>query len=148
MAKYINLSRVKGVVGSINFHSDNVCSISVATNVYTKNKTSNQVDTQTTWHKIVLFQKLAEQAKVLNITKGNVILVEGPTRTNVWKDKNDQEQKTNEIVANSLDVVVVPPKQDKAVANQVPSQAQVIPQNVGQPVQGPQVNSSNGYVDY
>ena len=163
MSKYENSVRVKGVLGSITYHSGGVASLSVATNTYSKDKTSGEVKAKTTWHKIVLFNSLLEKAKKLQLQKGIWLIIEGSIRHSTYIDKKtNQEKQSTEIVASSIDVLVDVPAEEQQVAQainqsvpvnmnqqQMQSYVQASPQNAGQPVQGQvqQVNNG-GYVQY
>lgn len=77
-----------------------VANLTVATNRrWRDNEGERQEDTQ--WHKIVVFGKQAENVAQY-LEKGSLVHVEGRIQTRNWKDKNDIERKTTEIVARNV----------------------------------------------
>lgn len=59
------------------------------------------LQTNTEWHNIVCWRSLAEIAEKY-IRKGSQIYVEGKLQSRSWKDQNDQERNTIEIIASSI----------------------------------------------
>lgn len=77
-----------------------VANFSIATNERWADK-NGQAQERTEWHRIVTFGKTADNcAKYL--AKGRQVYVEGRLQTNEWKDKDGNERKTTEIVANNV----------------------------------------------
>ncbi|MCX4030275.1 single-stranded DNA-binding protein [Endozoicomonas sp. SM1973] len=76
-----------------------VTRLSVATGEKWKDKQTGQVKTQTEWHQIVLFGKLAEIAAQY-LKKGGKIYVEGKLKTRKWQAKDGSDRYTTEIVAD------------------------------------------------
>ena len=56
---------------------------------------------QTTWHNLVLWEKLAEISEKY-IKKGSLIYVEGKISNRSWDDKDGVKRYTTEIIVNSL----------------------------------------------
>ena len=77
-----------------------VATFNVATNESYTNKSGERV-TQTEWHRIVVFGKLAEIVGEY-YSKGKKVYVEGKLRTRQWEDRNGNKRWTTEIVANNL----------------------------------------------
>ena len=77
-----------------------VATFNVATNESYTNKNGERI-TQTEWHRIVVFGKLAEIVGEY-YTKGKKVYVEGKLRTRQWEDRNGNKRWTTEIVANNL----------------------------------------------
>lgn len=76
-----------------------VTNMSIATSRKWKDKEGNQQE-HTEWHRVVLFNRLAEiAAQYLN--KGSKVYVEGSLRTNKW-EKDGQTHYTTEIIASEL----------------------------------------------
>ncbi|MGC9046859.1 MAG: single-stranded DNA-binding protein [Minisyncoccia bacterium] len=70
---------------------------SVATNrVWLNKQGQKQEDTQ--YHNIVVWGKQAEVANQF-LRKGSLVLVEGRLQTRNWQDKNNQNHKVSEIIA-------------------------------------------------
>lgn len=56
---------------------------------------------QTEWHKIVVWDKLAEQVKQY-LFKGRQVYLEGRLQTRAWDDRSGQKRYTTEIVAHQV----------------------------------------------
>lgn len=76
-----------------------VCSFSLATNRSVKK--GDQWQDVPTFHKIVVWQKLAEWVAG-NLTKGSKVTVEGRLETRSYEDKNGVKKSVTEVVAESL----------------------------------------------
>lgn len=77
-----------------------VGSFSVATNrVWTDR--SGQKQESTEFHNIVVWGKQAEIANRF-LTKGSLVFVEGRLQTRSWEDKQGQQRKATEIVADRI----------------------------------------------
>ncbi|MUP36580.1 single-stranded DNA-binding protein [Labilibaculum euxinus] len=80
-----------------------VCNFSLATSETYNNKSGEKV-TQTEWHNIVLWRKLAEIAETY-VKKGMQIYVEGQLRTRNWEDKDGVKRYTTEIFGTSMQML-------------------------------------------
>lgn len=80
-----------------------VANFNVATNNAWKDKDGTKKE-DTTWHRIVVWNKLAEIVKEY-VKKGHRIYVEGRITTRSWEDKNGQTRYTTEIVANQIQML-------------------------------------------
>lgn len=79
-----------------------VANLSIAT-TESYNKNGQRVD-QTEWHKVELWDKLAELAeKYLN--KGNTVYIEGKIRTNTYQDKDGNTRYDKRIRATNMTFV-------------------------------------------
>lgn len=82
-----------------------VTTLSVATSESWKDKTTNERQERTEWHRVVIFNKLAEVARDY-LKKGSKVYIEGSLRTRKWQDKNTgQDKYTTEIVANDMQML-------------------------------------------
>lgn len=79
-----------------------VANISLATSETWKDKQSGQQQEKTEWHRVVLFQKLAEIVGEY-CRKGSQIYIEGKLQTRKWTDQQGQEKYTTEIVIDGFD---------------------------------------------
>jgi len=77
-----------------------VASFSLATDEQWKNK-EGEKQQKTTWHNLVLWDKLAEIAGQYLI-KGQQIYAEGKLQTRKWEDKDGNTRYTTEIVIANL----------------------------------------------
>lgn len=91
-----------------------VANFRLATNEYSRDKTTGERKDHTEWHNIVLWRKLAEYAEKF-LHKGDKIYIEGRLRTRKWTDKEGAQRQTTEIVADT--VVNLTPRRD-SVAQQ------------------------------
>jgi single-strand DNA-binding protein len=82
-----------------------VTNITIATTETWKDKTSGENQDRTEWHRIVMYNRLAEIAGEY-LRKGSKIFIEGRLQTRKWQDKNTgQDRYTTEIVADSLQML-------------------------------------------
>ncbi|MDD5568878.1 MAG: single-stranded DNA-binding protein [Candidatus Pacebacteria bacterium] len=77
-----------------------VCSFSLATNRVWKDA-SGQKKEDSQFHRIVLWQKLAETASKF-LTKGSLVLIEGRIQNRSWEDKTGNKRYTTEIIGEGL----------------------------------------------
>jgi single-strand DNA-binding protein len=78
-----------------------VCNFSVATDESYKDK-SGEKQKKVEWHKIVVWQKLADICQQY-LKKGSLVYIEGRIQTKEWTDKKSGEKKTDkEIVASVM----------------------------------------------
>lgn len=77
-----------------------VCSFSIATNRYFKDKDGNRQEA-VEFHNIVAFSKLGELAGQY-LKKGQTVLVEGRIQTRSWDTPDGQKRYRTEIVADGI----------------------------------------------
>lgn len=95
-----------------------VTNLSIATDESYKDKNTGQLVPRAEWHRVVMFNRLAEIAKDY-LKKGSKVYIEGRLRTNKWQDQNGQDRYTTEIVANELQML-----DSKEQSNSVPQAPQ------------------------
>jgi len=78
-----------------------VASISVATNEQWKDKNTGQDREEVEWHRVVLWNRLAEIAEQY-LRQGNQVFIAGKLKTRKWTDKSGVERYSTEIVAREL----------------------------------------------
>ena len=77
-----------------------VCTFSVATDEsYTDN--SGQKVEKAEWHRIVVFQKAAENCSQY-LAKGSLVFIEGKLETRKWQDQQGQDRFVTEIKARPV----------------------------------------------
>jgi single-strand DNA-binding protein len=81
-----------------------VTNLRLATNERKKDKQSGEFTDYTEWHKVVMFDKLAEIAAEY-LRKGSQVYIEGKLRTNKWQDRDGNDRWTTEIIANELQML-------------------------------------------
>ena len=84
---------------------NSVGNFSVATNHRVK-KGDEWVD-QTDWHRIVVFGKTAENCERF-LDKGSKVIVEGRIQYRSYEDKEGNQRKATEIVANNVEFMTKP----------------------------------------
>ena len=100
-----------------------VTTLSLATDESYKDKQTGQMVPKTEWHRIVLFNRLAEIAKEY-LRKGSKVYIEGRLQTRKWQDQSGQDRYTTEIVGNELQMLDGRPADQGAPASaQQPSSA-------------------------
>ena len=95
-----------------------IANISVATSESWTDKNSGEKKTQTEWHRIVLYRRLAEIAGQY-LKTGSQVYIEGRLKTRKWQDNNGQDRYTTEIQGDNLQMLGG--RQD-AAQNQPPKQ--------------------------
>jgi single-strand DNA-binding protein len=80
-----------------------VANFSLATSETYNNKNGEKV-TQTEWHNIVVWRKLAEITETY-IKKGMQIYIEGQIRTRSWEDKDGVKRYTTEILGSTMQML-------------------------------------------
>ena len=77
-----------------------VCTFNLATNRVWKDQKGEKVE-ETSFHKIVLWTKLAEIASKY-VKKGTLLLIEGRIQNRSWEDKEGKKRYTTEIIAETM----------------------------------------------
>lgn len=85
-------------------NGDAVANISVATSESWTDKNTGEKKTQTEWHHIVLYRRLAEIAGQY-LHKGSQVYIEGRLKTRKWQDNNGQDRYTTEIQGDNLQML-------------------------------------------
>ena len=81
-----------------------VTTISVATSEQWNDKQTGEKREQTEWHRISLYNKLAEIAAQF-LRKGSQVYVEGSLRTRKYQDQNGQDRYVTEIRADQMQML-------------------------------------------
>lgn len=81
-----------------------ICNLTLATSRKWKNKESGDMQEETEWHRVVLYDRLAEVAGEY-VKKGKPVYIEGRLKTRKWQDKEGKDNYTTEIVAESLQLL-------------------------------------------
>ena len=87
---------------NINYSSSGstITNLSIATTESYKDK-HGEKQKKTEWHRIVMYNKLAEIAGEY-LKKGSKVYLEGRLQTRKWTDKQGAEHYTTEIIANEM----------------------------------------------
>lgn len=81
-----------------------VANLNIATSESWKDKATGEMKEQTEWHRVVIYQRLAEIAGEY-LRKGSKVYIEGKLKTRKWQDQQGVERYTTEIVANELQML-------------------------------------------
>jgi single-strand DNA-binding protein len=82
-----------------------VANITIATTEVWKDKTSGENQERTEWHRVALYNRLAEITGEY-LRKGSKVFIEGRLQTRKWQDKNTgQDRYTTEIIADTLEML-------------------------------------------
>jgi single-strand DNA-binding protein len=81
-----------------------VTNIRVATTERRKDRQSGDWVDETEWHRVVMFDKMAETAREY-LRKGSQVYIEGQIRTNKWQDKDGNDRYTTEIIARDMQML-------------------------------------------
>lgn len=81
-----------------------VANFTVATSETWKDKQTGEQKEKTEWHRIVIYQRLAEIAGEY-LKKGSKVYLEGRLQTRKWQNQQGQDQYTTEVVANEMQML-------------------------------------------
>ncbi|XKH60342.1 single-stranded DNA-binding protein [Halomonas sediminis] len=81
-----------------------VANLNLATTDTWMDKQSGQRQERTEWHRVVMFNKLAEIGQQY-LKKGSKLYIEGRLQTRKWQDQNGQDRYSTEIVANDMQML-------------------------------------------
>ena len=81
-----------------------VTNMTVATNESWKDKQTGEQKERTEWHKVAMFNRLAEIAAEY-LRKGSQVYIEGKLRTRKWQDQSGQDRWTTEIIADEMQML-------------------------------------------
>ncbi len=109
MARGINKAIIVGNLGNdpdvkMTSNGSAVANLSVATSEAWRDKNTGEMQERTEWHRIVLFNRLAEIAQQY-LRKGSKVYIEGKIQTRKWQDQNGQDRYSTEIVGNELQML-------------------------------------------
>jgi len=123
-----------------------ICNITLATTRSWKNKESGERQEETEWHRVVLYDRLAEIAGEY-LKKGRSVYIEGRLKTRKWTDKDGVEKYTTEVIAQEL--TLLGGRQDGASdgAQAAPASRQAPASRAPAPAPRPAAKSSTGFDD-
>lgn len=81
-----------------------MANLSLATSEQWKDKQTGERQDKTEWHRIVMFNRLAEVAGEY-LKKGAPVYIEGKLQTRKWQDRDGNDRYTTEIVANNMQML-------------------------------------------
>ena len=81
-----------------------VTNLSVATSESWKDKQTGEQKDRTEWHKVAMFNRLAEIAAEY-LRKGSQVYIEGKLRTRKWQGQDGNDRYTTEIIADEMQML-------------------------------------------
>jgi len=81
-----------------------VTNLSVATSESWKDKQTGEQKDRTEWHKVAMFNRLAEIAAEY-LRKGSQVYIEGKIRTRKWQDRDGNDRWTTEVIADEMQML-------------------------------------------
>ena len=81
-----------------------VTNFTVATTESWKAKQSGEQKERTEWHRVAMFNRLAEIAAEY-LRKGSQVYIEGKLRTRKWQGQDGQDRYTTEIIADEMQML-------------------------------------------
>jgi len=81
-----------------------VTNLSVATSEQWKDKQTGEQKERTEWHKVAMFNRLAEIAAEY-LRKGSQVYIEGKLRTRKWQDRDGNDRWTTEVIADEMQML-------------------------------------------
>ena len=82
-----------------------ICNISIATTSQWKDKASGERREETEWHRVVMYNRLAEIAGEY-LKKGRPVYIEGRLKTRKWQDKDTgADRYSTEIIADQMQML-------------------------------------------
>src|SRR5579863_10369612 len=82
-----------------------IANFTIATSEMWKDKQTGENQEKTEWHRIVLYQRLAEIAGEY-LRKGSKVFIEGRLQTRKWQDKTSgQDRYTTEIIGDNMQML-------------------------------------------
>jgi single-strand DNA-binding protein len=82
-----------------------ICNLSVATTSQWKDKSSGERREETEWHRVVLYNRLAEVAGEY-LKKGRQVYIEGRLKTRKWQDKDTgADRYSTEVVGDQMQML-------------------------------------------
>ncbi len=81
-----------------------VANLRLATTKQWKDRNSGEQQERTEWHRVVMFNRLAEIAGEY-LKKGSQVYIEGELQTRKWQDQSGNDRYTTEVVANDMQML-------------------------------------------
>lgn len=80
-----------------------ICNLSIATTYNSRDQAGERRE-ETEWHRVVMFNRLAEIAGEY-LRKGRPVYIEGRLQTRKWQGQDGQDRYTTEIVAENMQML-------------------------------------------
>lgn len=106
MAKSLNRVTLLGILGQdpefkVTPQGSSVCKLNIATTESYKDKNSGEWKDNTYWHRVTLWEGLADTANKY-LKKGNKVYIEGKLKTRSYDDREGNKKYITEVLASSL----------------------------------------------
>lgn len=109
MARGVNKTILVGNLGAdpefrVTPNNVQIAHLRIATTDQWKDRASGERQERTEWHRVVLFNDLAEVANDY-LEKGKQVYIEGKLQTRSWQDQQGNDRFTTEIVARDMQML-------------------------------------------
>lgn len=119
-----------------------IANLTLATSESWKDKSSGENVEKTEWHRVVMFQRLAEICGEY-LRKGSKVFIEGKLQTRKWQDKEGKDRYTTEIVADSMQML-----DSKGSGTGMSAGAPAASQSASKPAEAPAIDSFDDDVPF
>lgn len=119
-----------------------IANLTLATSESWKDKNSGENVEKTEWHRVVMFQRLAEICGEY-LRKGSKVFIEGKLQTRKWQDKEGKDRYTTEIVADSMQML-----DSKGSGAGMGAGAPAASQSASKPAEAPAIDSFDDDVPF
>jgi single-strand DNA-binding protein len=106
-----------------------VTNLRLATSEVRKNRSTGESNEHTEWHRVVLFDRLAE-VSAQYLSKGSQIYIEGKLRTRKWQAQDGAEKFMTEVVAEEMQFLG---GQRNKVDLSIPNKVEIVAAQVSDP---------------
>ena len=106
-----------------------VTNLRLATSEVRKNRSTEESNVHTEWHRVVLFDRLAE-VSAQYLSKGSQIYIEGKLRTRKWQAQDGAEKFMTEVVAEEMQFLG---GQRNKVDLSIPNKVEIVAAQVSDP---------------
>ena len=79
-----------------------VASLSVATSEQWTDRSTNEKNERTQWHRVSVFDQNSASYAENYLRNGSKVYIEGKLQTRKWQDQSGQDRYTTEVVVNSI----------------------------------------------
>ena len=106
-----------------------VTNLRLATSEIRKNRSTGESNEHTEWHRVVLFDRLAE-VSAQYLSKGSQVYIEGKLRTRKWQAQDGTEKFMTELVAEEMQFLG---GQRNKVDLSIPNKVEIVAAQVSDP---------------
>ncbi len=124
-----------------------VTNLSVATTESWKDRQTGEQVEKTEWHRVVMFDRLAEIAAEY-LRKGSQVYIEGQLQTRKWQDQSGQDRYTTEVIADEMQMLDSRGAGQGATGERPPMAAVKSPESPASQPHAQSPSSADGFEDF